>query len=83
MAPCLFSSQVPLTFLSDGSLKFVEVHQKFLQPRSQGLSRGERDPENEVEISQARMAARHRTGGLKPFDNVAFKPLIFPRREEC
>ena len=31
MAPCLFSSQVPLTFLSDGSLKFVEVHQKFLK----------------------------------------------------
>ncbi len=31
MAPCLFSSQVPLPFLSDGILKFVEVHQEFLK----------------------------------------------------
>ena len=31
MAPCLFSSQVPLSFLLDGTLKFVEVHQEFLK----------------------------------------------------
>ena len=31
MAPCLFSSQVPLPFFSVGSLKFVEEHQAFLR----------------------------------------------------
>ena len=31
MEPCLFSSQVPLAFFSDGNLKLVEVHQEFLK----------------------------------------------------
>ena len=31
MAPCLFSSQVPLAFFLDGILKLVEVHQEFLK----------------------------------------------------